>query len=159
MIVLGYWYYIPLGLLNPVSWVSYWWLFPCTLKFVGKHLTLGNTYHCWQSANYASDISSRGTDITSEMCSAAHISRGNIYHCNTGAPKWESAEPEWFVLQLVIERPGIYLPEICRELQNSGTDASIATICRFLQKCGFTRTKIQAVALQQSAELRQINCE
>jgi len=53
---------------------------------VGKHLTLGNTYHCWQCANYASDICSRGTDITSEMCSGAHISRGNIYHCNSGMP-------------------------------------------------------------------------
>ena len=51
---------------------------------MGKHLTLGNTYHCWQCANYASDIWSQGTDITSEMCSGAHISRGNIYHCNTG---------------------------------------------------------------------------
>ena len=54
-----------------------------TLKFVGKHLTLGNTYHCWQCANYASDICSQGTDITSEMCSGAHICVGNIYHCNT----------------------------------------------------------------------------
>ena len=26
----------------------------------------------------------RGTDITREMCSGAHIPRGNIYHCNTG---------------------------------------------------------------------------
>ena len=52
---------------------------------MGKHLTLGNTYHCWQCAYYASDICSRGTDITSEMCSGAHISRGNIYHCNTGS--------------------------------------------------------------------------
>ena len=65
-----------------------------------------------------------------------------------------SQNDEFFVLQLVIERPGIYLHEIRRELQNSGTDASIATICRFLQKCGFTRTKIQAVALRQSAELQ-----
>ena len=65
-----------------------------------------------------------------------------------------SQNDEFFVLQLVIERPGIYLHEIRRELQNSGTDASITTIYRFLQKCGFTRTKIQAVALQQSAELR-----
>ena len=46
-----------------------------------------------------------------------------------------------FVLQLVIEQPGIYLHEIRQELQNGGTDASIATICRFLQRCGFTRTK------------------
>ena len=60
---------------------------------MGKHLTLGNTHHCWQCANYASDICSRGTDITSEMCSGAHISRGNIYHCNTG---YQRKIIEWF---------------------------------------------------------------
>ena len=32
-----------------------------------------------------SDICSWGTDNTSEMCSGAHISRGNIYHSNTGS--------------------------------------------------------------------------
>ena len=54
------------------------------IKICGETLYLGNTYHCWQCANYARDICSWGTDITSEMCSGAHISRGNIYHCNTG---------------------------------------------------------------------------
>ena len=53
------------------------------IKICWETQALGNTYHCWQCANYASDICSRGTDITSEMCSGAHISRGNIYHCNT----------------------------------------------------------------------------
>ena len=57
-----------------------------------------------------------------------------------------SQNDEFLIRQLVIERPGIYLYEIRRELLSSGTDASIATICRFLHKCGFTRTKI--VALQ-----------
>ena len=60
-----------------------------------------------------------------------------------------SQNDEFLVLELVIERPGIYLHEIRRELQtSSGTDVSIATICRFLHKCGFTRTKIQAEELR-----------
>ena len=50
-------------------------------------------YHCWQCANYASDICSRGTDITSEICSGAHISQGNTYHCNTG-PVREIGRPK-----------------------------------------------------------------
>jgi len=29
-------------------------------------------------------ISVSREDLTSEICSGAHISRGNIYHCNTG---------------------------------------------------------------------------
>ena len=67
-----------------------------------------------------------------------------------------SQHEKFLVLALVIDHPGIYLHEICRELlETTSTDSSIATICRLLQKCRFTRTKIQAVALQQSEELRQ----
>ena len=58
-------------------------------------------------------------------------------------------------MELVLERPGIYLLEICRELRHfTGTEASEATVCRFLQKVGFTRTKIQHVALQRNEERR-----
>ena len=56
----------------------------------------------------------------------------------------------------MMDCPGIYLHEIHHELlQMTGTDASIATVCRLLQKCGFTCMKIQTVALQQSKELCQ----
>ena len=62
---------------------------------------------------------------------------------------------EWIIMELVLERPGIYLLEICRELRHfTGTEASEATVCRFLQKVGFTRTKIQHVALQRNEERR-----
>ena len=62
---------------------------------------------------------------------------------------------EFIIMELVLQRPGIYLREICRELQQStGTDVSEPTVCRFLQKAGFTRTKIQHVASQQSEEFR-----
>ena len=62
---------------------------------------------------------------------------------------------EWLIMELVLERPGIYLLEICRELRHfTGTEVSEATVCRFLQKAGFTRTKIQNVALQRSEERR-----
>ena len=49
-------------------------------------LLTGNTYHgCFCKGKLLTlAIIVRGTDITSEMCSGAHISRGNIYHCNTG---------------------------------------------------------------------------
>ena len=67
-----------------------------------------------------------------------------------------SQHEKFLVLALVINRPRICLHEIrCELLEMTGIDASIATICRLLQKCGFTRTKIQASALQQSEEHRQ----
>ena len=54
-----------------------------------------------------------------------------------------------------MEKPGIYLHEISRDLQQTTANhISEATICRFLQKAGFTRTKIQHVALQWNEELR-----
>ena len=54
-----------------------------------------------------------------------------------------------------IEKPGIYLQEICHKLfQLTGAVVSEATVFRFLEKIDFTRTKIQYVALQQSEQFR-----
>ena len=91
---------VTLGLLNIESLIDIK-LFPCTLKFVGKHLGTNITSiigiieetpdpgkHvsllvmcqlclsdiCSQGTDITSEICSQGTDITSEMCSRAHIS-------------------------------------------------------------------------------------
>lgn len=62
---------------------------------------------------------------------------------------------EFLIMELVLEKPGIYLHEISRDLQQTtGTHISEATICRFLQKAGFTHIKLQHVAFQQNEELR-----
>ncbi len=64
-------------------------------------------------------------------------------------------DDHFLLLELVLERPGIYLNELRHELlATTGTEASTATICRFLHACGFTRTKIRSVALQRSEEQR-----
>ena len=66
-----------------------------------------------------------------------------------------SSYDEFYIMELILERPGIYLREICFELyQFTGAVVSEATVCRFLKKVGFTRTKIQHVAIQQSEEFR-----
>ena len=59
-------------------------------------------------------------------------------------------------MELVLDKPGIYLQEICYELhQVTGTAVyREATIPRFLKKVSFTHTKIQHVAVQQSEEFR-----
>ncbi len=62
---------------------------------------------------------------------------------------------EFLILELVIERPGIYLSEIQQQLRNeTGTEISISTICNFLHKSGFTRQKLTRVAVQRNEELR-----
>jgi len=47
-----------------------------------------------------------GTDITSEICSGAHISRGNIYHCNTASFDTPSASLLNFRLHECSSTPG-----------------------------------------------------
>ena len=62
---------------------------------------------------------------------------------------------EFLILQLIIDKPSIYLHELQTELlQTTGTDVSISTICNFVHKSGLTRKKLSVVALQRSDELR-----
>ena len=62
-----------------------------------------------------------------------------------------------FILNLLLDRPGIYLREIQQELKDV-LDLTITTsaICKFLHKSGFTRQKLRAVATQQDSLLREI---
>ena len=61
-----------------------------------------------------------------------------------------------FVLNLVVQRPGIYLHEIQNELEAFlMVKISVSTICRFLHKGGFTRQRLRTVALQQDTFLRE----
>ena len=48
-----------------------------------------------------------------------------------------------FILNLVLEKPGIYLHELQRELEVSLLlDISLSTLCTFLHKSGFTHKKL-----------------
>ena len=54
-----------------------------------------------------------------------------------------------------MENPGLYLIEICSRIEEvTGTKVSGATVCRLLQKHGYTRKKIRQVARQCCEELR-----
>ena len=62
---------------------------------------------------------------------------------------------ELFVIGLIIEKPGLYLSEICESVfQSSGVSISESTICKMFKRYGFTRKKMKSVALQRSAHLR-----
>jgi len=66
-----------------------------------------------------------------------------------------SQADEYFILQLVVEMPGIYLREIQYELWvTNGTAVSEETIMRFLKASGFTRKKLQHTAIQRSEDAR-----
>ena len=64
------------------------------------------------------------------------------YPENFGTKKLGDIE-KLLILQIVIEKPGIYLEEIAGKLQEeTGTEVSKTTICRFLHKSSFTRQKM-----------------
>lgn len=59
------------------------------------------------------------------------------------------------ILQLVIQKPTMYLNEIQSELEtNLLLHISVPTICKFLHQWGFTRQKVCRAALQRDALLR-----
>lgn len=63
---------------------------------------------------------------------------------------------QMFVLDLVLQKPGIFLHEIQKELSQSLLlDISVSTLCKFLHANGFTRQRLKRVALQQDTLLRQ----
>ena len=60
------------------------------------------------------------------------------------------------ILHLVVNKPGIYLHEIQRELLLMlMVEVNISTICRFLQANGFSHQKLIQVALQRDDYFRQ----
>ena len=74
------------------------------------------------------------------------------YPGNDGTRKLTGID-QLIVLELVLDRPGIYLHELQQELvEETGTEVDPSTICRFLSKSGFTRQKM-ALAAKQRCEL------
>jgi hypothetical protein len=61
---------------------------------------------------------------------------------------------EMVILELVLEHPSMYLQWVQSALsQSTSTNVSAATICRFLQKQGFTYKKLSFRAQQRNDEL------
>lgn len=62
---------------------------------------------------------------------------------------------ELYILCMISENPGLYLAEICQQIQNS-TNVSVSgsTVCRLLHRNGYSRKKIVQVAKQRRLEYR-----
>lgn len=74
----------------------------------------------------------------------------------TSGPTRLLRSPEEFcIIESLMTRPEIYLEELQRELYfNTGTWASISTIFRTIHRLGYTRKRLQQVALQRNECLR-----
>lgn len=71
---------------------------------------------------------------------------------NKGLTEFES----FTVLQSILHKPTAYLEEIQQNLfDTTGTWVHVSTICRTVKQRGFTRKKVQSIALQQS-EIKRI---
>ena len=83
---------------------------------------------------------------------------GNVqkkkYPVNLGTSRLTEID-KLIILELVLDKPGIYLHEIAHKLvEETGTEVNISTICRYLQESGFTRQKMIITATQRSNILR-----
>lgn len=59
------------------------------------------------------------------------------------------------LIQLILERPGIYIRELQAEIKEiTGSDISAGSICNFFHAQGFSRQKMQLVAKQRCNSLR-----
>lgn len=66
-----------------------------------------------------------------------------------------SVSEELFVINLVLDKPYIYLQEVCDEVSaETGVSVSVPTVCRLLKRHGLTRKKIRQIALQRNIQFR-----
>ena len=66
-----------------------------------------------------------------------------------------SSPVQFNIANLILQRQGIYLHEIQHQiLQDHGEQISASSICRFLQKSGFTRQKLKIAASQRDDLVR-----
>ncbi len=56
---------------------------------------------------------------------------------------------EQIIIGFLLENPCLYLGEICQKMEHiAGVKVSTSTVCRIIQRHGFTRKRVQQVALQ-----------
>lgn len=62
---------------------------------------------------------------------------------------------ELMVIGIILNNPRVQLAELCAEINHTmHIIVSPATVCRLIAKYGFTRKKIQRIAIQRSSDLR-----
>ena len=121
-------------------------------KMVWQREALGLTYH--EIASNLNVDKSTIVRVVKLFQLTGQVSKRQ--YPNNRAYRELTAAAQLFIMNIVIERPGIYLREIKEELENFlMLDISVSTICKFLHKSGFTHQKLHVVAIQQDAFLRE----
>ena len=60
-----------------------------------------------------------------------------------------------YIIGLLLDNPSMYLGEICSKIKHAtSVEVTPSSVCKLLRKFGFTRKKIQHVALQRCVEYR-----
>ena len=73
-------------------------------------------------------------------------------HINT---RVVSSYNQQMIVSLLMENPSLYLSEVCRKIEDiTGLKVTPSTVCRIIKRHGFTRKKIQQVALQRCSQYR-----
>ena len=68
-----------------------------------------------------------------------------------------NAHYELLIIGMLMQNPCMYLHEICNRIEEvSGLHVAGSTVCRTLQRNGYTRKKVQAIALEWSTQYRGI---
>ena len=121
-------------------------------RMVHQRLVLGNSYrHIGEQLCVDPSTVQRTLRLFEET--------GTVYSvqgCHEPSNKKLTENDELVLLELIIEHPAMYLQELQSALsQSTGTNVSISTICKFLQKQGITYKKLSFQAQQRNDELRQ----
>ena len=75
--------------------------------------------------------------------------------CNRDSTRMLSEHDELIIVGLLLDDPSMYLSEVCQKISMfTGLEVSPATICQVIHRNGFTRKKLQQIALQRSVEYR-----
>ena len=78
------------------------------------------------------------------------VNPSNPNHTNT---RVLSDYDELVIIGLLMENPSLYLSELCHRVWTiTGIHVTNSTFCRIIHRHGFTRKKIQQIALQRSSE-------
>ena len=87
-----------------------------------------------------------------------YVHTGNFTTCKrSNRPQCRKLDGHYqlLILGLLMENPGMYSAENCSKIQEvTGITVSGATVCRLLQKHGYTRKMIMQVAKQHCEEQR-----
>ena len=89
-------------------------------------------------------------------CFKATVSVGKKPYPKEKASRKLTVPAQDFILNLVLERPGIYLRELQRELLDKlMVEVGTSAICKFLHQSNFRHQKLSITALQRDQFLRQ----